>query len=302
MPANNPITVIKLTPRQRRAPIFGALTLLYRGGCGRVTDRALTTRYLKALLLTGLLFSGPANATDAQWQTPASIGQAAENFLMDKIGPSASHTKVIAGTLDPRHRLSACTQPLEGFMRRGNDIRARTIVGVRCSGAVPWKVYLPVDVVVTKPVLVSKRTLPRGAELSPNDVTIEQRDVTRLLSGYLSDPKELLGQTLKIQLLAGKMLTPAMLIAEKTIERGQSVTLSIGQGDFSIHTTGVALADGAMNQRIRVENAHSGRIVEGIVRSRQLVEVLVDTPTHFFNPKPKDSSTDADIRLSNNDR
>lgn len=38
---------------------------------------------------------------------------------------------------------------------------------------------------------------------------------------------------------------------------------------------GTALMDGAIGQRIRVENVNSGRVVEGIVRSREVVEVLV---------------------------
>jgi flagella basal body P-ring formation protein FlgA len=38
---------------------------------------------------------------------------------------------------------------------------------------------------------------------------------------------------------------------------------------------GKAMADGALNQRIKVENSVSRRIVEGLVRSAELVEVQV---------------------------
>ena len=60
--------------------------------------------------------------------------------------------------------------------------------------------------------------------------------------------------------------------------------------------------DGALNQRIRVQNLNSGRVVEGIVRSREHVEVLLPAVTGFFHATPKVSPSMADMRLSNNDR
>jgi flagella basal body P-ring formation protein FlgA len=37
---------------------------------------------------------------------------------------------------------------------------------------------------------------------------------------------------------------------------------------------GRAMSDGLMNQRIKVENLSSGKIVEGIARSEQIVEII----------------------------
>jgi flagella basal body P-ring formation protein FlgA len=76
--------------------------------------------------------------------------------------------------------------------------------------------------------------------------------------------------------MAGRVVTPAMLEAEIVIERGQTVTLVVEGDGLNISMAGRALMDGAVDQRIRVENAGSGRVVEGLVRSPQVVEVLVD--------------------------
>jgi flagella basal body P-ring formation protein FlgA len=173
---------------------------------------------------------------------------------------------------------------------------------VRCAGDKPWKVYLPVDVIVTETVLVASRTLPRGHILSVDDVNPQRRDVSRLLSGYISDVGSLSGHQLKTQILAGKILTPAMLQAETAIRRGQTVTLIVGTGLLSIRTSGTALADGALKQRIRVKNTHSGRIVEGIVRSREDVEVLLPQSHNISTATPKVSPNLADTGSSNNDR
>lgn len=208
-------------------------------------------------------------------QSTEAIERAAEAFLSTRAGGDDSRLSLRAGPLDPRLNLPHCKEPLEGFLRRGTEIRGRTIVGVRCTGEAPWKVYVPVDVIVTDDVLVAARTLPGGEVPGPGDVRIEKRDVSRLVGGYLSSPDELTGQRLKGQLHAGRVITPAMLKADDVIRRGQTVTLLVKDENITIRVAGRALTDGALNQRIRVENSGTKRVVEGLVRSPEHVEVLV---------------------------
>ena len=257
----------------------------------------------RAWLIAGLALAiGHAAAAETAWHPTAEIAAAAERFLQQRIGKSANRTSAEAATLDSRHRLARCDRPIEAFLRPGTRISSRTVVGVRCAGSKPWKLFVPVTVVVTEDVLIAKRTLPRGHVLTAGDFTVEPRDVSRLVSGYISDPAALVGQKLKSQLFAGRMLTPAMLEADATVRRGQSVTIIATSGGISVRMSGKALTDGALNQRIRVENLNSGRVVEGIVRSREHVEVLLPAATDFFNATPKVSPSIADMRLSNNDR
>jgi flagella basal body P-ring formation protein FlgA len=283
----------------RTLPIVGKLTT-HRSRRHEFDARRAVQSCVFVFLLLGP--SANAGTTAQDWEPTENIAAAAEQYLRDRIGPAAPRTTVQAGMLDSRHRLARCSQPLEPFLRRGTRIAARTIVGVRCAGEKPWKVYVPVDVVVTDKVLVARRTLPRGHVLVKDDLVAEQRDVSRLVSGYLSKVEDLLGQRLKTQLIAGRMLTPAMLQADIAVKRGQAVTLTINSGGISIQTGGKALMDGAINQRIKVENTNSGRVVEGIVRSREHVEVLVAESQQFTHAKPKVSPPLADIRSSNNDR
>jgi flagella basal body P-ring formation protein FlgA len=243
-----------------------------------------------------------ATSTPPEWHPTQEIIAVAENYLLDRLGSSSDQTTVQAGRLDERHRLARCSKALQPYLRPGTEIKSRTIVGVRCSGAKPWKVYLPVNVVTTATVLVTTRGLPRGHRVTADDVRAQPRDVSRLMSGYMTDFEQLDGQQLKTQVLAGMVLTPAMLKATLAIRRGQSVTLIIGAGSINIRSRGIALMDGAIKQRIRVENTQSGRIVEGIVRSGEDVEVLLPNRHHFSNATPKVTSSLADTRSSNNDR
>lgn len=194
--------------------------------------------------------------------------------LREHLRRSGGSLSFRAGHLDPRLRLPRCGKPLETFFAQSERVRARTVVGVRCTGASPWKVYVPVDVAEVRPVLVARRALPRGHVLAADDLAVEERDVSRLTGGYLSEPGAAVGQKLARRLVAGSHVTAGMLKSDPVVRRGQSVTLIVQSGSVNIRMAGEALMDGAANQRIRVTNNSSRRVVEGLVRSPELVEVL----------------------------
>ncbi|MDJ0941700.1 MAG: flagellar basal body P-ring formation chaperone FlgA [Woeseiaceae bacterium] len=253
--------------------------------------RVLAKRRETVLLLC--VFA-PFGAAANDWQPVGEIGRTAEAYLLEKAAADGA-TSVRAGSLDERLKLHRCDQPLEGFLRPGTRIGARTSVGVRCTGSRPWKVYVPVEVVVERRVWVAREALPRGHVLGAGDLVADVRDVSRMTaSGYISDPALLVGHKLKASVLAGRVLTRQLVEADTLIRRGQTVTLAVSAGGISIRMAGKALSDGARNQRIRVENLNSGRVVEGIVRSPELVEVLVPATTDFFHSPPKVSAPTAD--------
>lgn len=211
----------------------------------------------------------------AAWHAVDDIAATAEVYISARFDKADGSTSVRAGMLDDRMRLARCDRPLEAFLRRGTRIGARTTVGVRCAGGRPWSVYVPVEVSVLKRVWVASRPLPRGHVLEAGDLVPDQRDVSGMTGGYIEEKQSLLGQRLKTSVLAGRALTPGLIKADSVVHRGQTVTLAVTSAGLNIKMSGKALADGAINQRIRVENLNSGRIIEGIVKSRETVEVLV---------------------------
>ena len=262
---------------------------------GILTPRQLIGGFATLLLLA----SGSASAAPPEWQPIEDISQTAEQYLLkNRIGPTRNSTRVKAAALDVRLKLPNCSEPLQGFLRRGAKTAARMIVGVRCPGIRPWKVYVPVNIIETAKVFVAKRALPRGHLITAEDVAADERDVSRLHSAYITDMQFLLGQRLRSPILSGSIITASQLKADNYIRRGQTVTLLASNNGIEIRMTGKALADAGLNQRIRVENLNSGRIVEGIVRSREHVEVLIAANSPFFNAKPKVSPRLADTRIS----
>lgn len=251
-----------------------SVTFLTRTGAGRrnadVAGRRATLIY--ALLLAPLLWAGPvaAPAAPADLQSLADIRDVAVRFAAGR----AAGRDVTASPLDSRLRLKRCDRPLEAFSRGSADLGPRAVIGVRCTGSQPWKVYVPVRFSDLQTVVVLANALPRGHVLKAADLRVEKREVGRLAGGYAVDPAKVVGQKLALSLAPGSIITPQRLAARLLVRRGQAVTLEVENAAIRIRVAGKALMDGRLNQRIRVENLSSGRIVEGLVRSAQTVEVL----------------------------
>ena len=250
--------------------------------CRRKIDASLRRSTASCAALLFILAAASAGADTTGFTPTADIERAAADFVREQVGDYAGNTSVVASQLDSRLRLARCDRALEAFLRPGETIDNRTNVGVRCTGSSPWKVYIPVDLVVTKRVLMPRQSVSRGHILSEHDLVAVERDVSRLRRGYFTDIKRLVGQKARQSLVAGQIITPSMIEADTLIRRGQTVTLSVANDRLNIRMAGKALSDGALHQRIRVENVNSGRIVEGIVRSREHVEVLVAGGDNFF--------------------
>jgi len=110
--------------------------------------------------------------------------------------------------------------------------------------------------------------------LTDKDLRSEQRDVSELPPGYLDDPTVAVGLTASRPISSGAVITNQYLLAAKAVQRGQTVTLVADAGGMSVRMAGRALSDGLVNQRVKVENLSSGKIVEGIARSEQIVEII----------------------------
>jgi flagella basal body P-ring formation protein FlgA len=82
------------------------------------------------------------------------------------------------------------------------------------------------------------------------------------------------GLTASRPISGGAFLTNQQVVAARAVQRGQSVTLLADLGGMSVRMAGKALTDGLINQRVRVQNVSSGKIVEGIARSAQVVEIV----------------------------
>jgi len=215
-----------------------------------------------------------ASASSAQITELSSIQAAAERAVRQVI-PQKDHQQVSVHvqSLDPRLRLAACDRPLSAAIAGNGQPRVHAMVKVLCEGNVHWAIYLSVDIESDFKVLVATRALSRDAELSARDFELAARHLPGLTTDYVTDPSMLAGQRLRQSIASGEALSLESLTPTNVIHRGQQVTLVAGSEGFQVRMNAVALSDGRLSERIRVQNLSSQRVVEGVVRSDSVVEV-----------------------------
>lgn len=206
-------------------------------------------------------------------QDHGSIREAAQTYAAEYLEQQGYRYEVTALPLDRRLRLAACDTALEAFMPPGGRIGGSSTVGVRCAGPSPWSLFVQVNARIYSEVAVAMRPLARGETLTAADVRLEERDITRLPSGFLTSLDEVVGMKARRPLATGHVIGRNAVEAPRLVRRGQIVTLVAGSGAVEIRATGKALSDAAAGERVRVRNERSDRVVEGVVANDGTVRV-----------------------------
>jgi flagellar basal body P-ring formation protein FlgA len=192
-----------------------------------------------------------------------------------QLPPMTTHERLVAGPIEDHVRLERCSQEVKSGVSPGQHMRDRILVELRCTGLPAWHLYVPVRVVGSTQVTLAAHAIVPGTVLTQADLRVEQRDVPGLPPGYLDDPSVAVGLTASRPISSGAVITNQLLVGSKAVQRGQTVTLVADADGMSVRMQGRALSDGLINQRIKVENLSSGKVVEGIARSEQVVEIIL---------------------------
>lgn len=223
------------------------------------------------LIVLLLALAQPAAANDIH--PPADIRQTAEQFALGLNAPTRGRAGISAAGVDDRLRMPRCSKPLQAFAPPGARPGNAMTIGVRCTGTQRWQLYVPLRLTLRDTVLVAARPLRRGEQLSAADVRSEERDVSNMTHGYLTNVSELTGLRVGRAVGPGTTLTPGVLAAPELVSRGDTVTVVGRTGGIEVRMTALALENGAKHQRIRVRNRSSGKSVEAVVTARGTVEV-----------------------------
>ncbi|MBS0386875.1 MAG: flagellar basal body P-ring formation protein FlgA [Proteobacteria bacterium] len=226
------------------------------------------------LALKPLHAAAPAMAA-AAYQPPASIVKAAELAVHAAAGSGTTNLIATADAPDPRLQLAACAAPLRTGIAGDGQLREHTTVAVRCESSTPWTLYIGVTLSTAAPVLVAQHALARDAVPTAADFTTVVRHLPGLSSRYVSDPAQLAGQRLRRPVAMGEALDVDALSTAVVVHRGQQLTLLAHTAGMDVRVTVIALMDGRPDERIRVQNPASQRVVEATVRSAQYAEVTL---------------------------
>lgn len=233
-----------------------------------------TNRWLPKILSICCGLAAPAWATAAETIQPLeAIQRQVYEFLMAQHRNRVEPPQIRLSNLDPRLRLPKCGAALEAFLPGGAKTVGNTSVGVRCPGPRQWTVYQSANVRIFDRVLVSSHFLSKGTVLSAADLKLERRELSALPSGYETVPERLIGKQLRRALMAGAVVVPQAVKTLPLIKQGETVTIVMRQGGMEVSSSGIALADADLGERLRVRNETSKRVVEGTVTANRRVEV-----------------------------
>lgn len=236
------------------------------------TRRRLLMRQGSVLVLA-MLWLATASAAGQPIQSLASIRAAAIEFVRSEMPPGGRNIVVTASRLDPRLRFARCGGPLAASLLSGTRLQAEASVAVGCRQGAYWTVYVPVTVASRIQVWALKSPQAQGARLRADEVAAETRLVSGLAAGYVTDLAQLPRSTLRHALPAGAVLMSQDLLPDFMVRQGEQVTLVAGADGIQVRASGLALQDGRYGALIRVQNASSSKVVQGVVEGDRVVDV-----------------------------
>jgi flagella basal body P-ring formation protein FlgA len=216
-----------------------------------------------------------AAAEPASFQDIAQLEAAAKSAAAASLPPPTERQRLQVGPIQTGLRLARCESGVKPVIAPGLRERSRVLIELRCDGPSSWHIYVPVRVVGTSAVVMAAHAIVAGSVLKAGDLRVEEHDISDLPLGYMDDPAVVAGLTAGRPIPGGAYITNQLLVAPKAVQRGQTVTLVADTGGISIRMAGRALSDGLLNQRVKVTNLSSGKVVEGIARSEQVVEIIL---------------------------
>ncbi len=190
-----------------------------------------------------------------------------------EFAPLTNRQRLLVGPLQPGLELRRCASPIKPVIG-STHMKDRVTVELRCTSPVAWHLYVPVRVIGTTTVAVAAHAIVTGSVLAAGDLRVEQHDLSELPPGFFDDPAIVVGLTAARPISGGAIITNQQLVPSKAVQRGQAVTLMADTGGMQVRMAGKALTDGLVNQRVKVQNLSSGKVVEGIARSAQVVEII----------------------------
>lgn len=235
-----------------------------RTGCSKYSKlQQLLTLCLTVATLGAALLPMPAVAEP--FETEASMNSAIQAFLKPKLNAlNASRINIDIGRIDPRLRLQKCSQPLDLEQLGNKSLSGKVNIRVSCREA-SWGIFIPVDIQIFEPVVVSRVTLPRGTIISRELLSLREMESSALNYSYFRDIDQVAGTETTRPIQANGIVFTNMVQAADAIRKGDEVIIKAKVGSLSVRMKGQALQDGAIGEQIQVRNLQSRRIIRAII-------------------------------------
>lgn len=194
------------------------------------------------------------------------LRQETAKFIAEEYRNSnASKTEVKVGGLDPRLHLAKCEQPIAFKLQDAVGNGGNISVQLTCPGLSRWTILVPAQAIVYRPMAVASRNLQRGELVGNGDIDVSILDASQYRQGYTSNPEDIIGKEIRYPVSKGDAFRESMLDAPLAIKRGDEVSVEALAGSIRVVTSGTAVSDGRIGQKIRIKNNQSAKILSATV-------------------------------------
>ncbi len=219
---------------------------------------------IATVYLVTLMVLSPISYAD-ELETQESLSQAVTAFLKPKLEAlNASRIDIDIGSIDPRLRLKKCAEPHELEQLGNKGLSGKVNIRVRCPTS-SWGIFVPVDIRIFEPVVVSRATLPRGSVISRQLLTLQEVESSSLNYSYFRDIDQVVGTETTRPIQANSVIFTNMVQAADAVRKGDEVIIKAQVGYLFVRIKGLAMQDGAIGEQIQVRNVQSGRIIRATV-------------------------------------
>ncbi|EPE4188509.1 flagellar basal body P-ring formation chaperone FlgA [Yersinia enterocolitica] len=145
---------------------------------------------------------------------------------------------------------------------------------ISCPDTQGWEVSVTVKPDIYLSVWVAKNTLERGKVVAPDDIELKKKNISTAQGGYITDPDEIIGLTVKRRIRGLQVVISSQLEQPVLVARGQQVLMIAEQDGIEARMLGEALKNGRKGELIKVRNLSSKRTVTAIVDDMAKVRML----------------------------
>lgn len=202
-------------------------------------------------------------------QNHAALREVVTAFVQQQTADLSGKVAFSVDEIDPRIVLGTCSK-LEVFLPAGSQLIGRVSIGVRCLDAKGWSIFIPVQIKITRDLIISARPLAHGQIIHAEDIAKQRTETTQNIG--ITNEKQVLGKVLRYSLSSGSILRTDMLRDPYSVKQGQSVRLIVRGSSFTLSSTGIALNNASEGETVQVRTA-SGRVISGIAGEEGSVQI-----------------------------
>jgi flagella basal body P-ring formation protein FlgA len=193
------------------------------------------------------------------------IARAIERAVVDRMGDVQVEVRTVSTSVKDRAGLVATIEPNS---RLGQPVRFVLIAnGTRVGTAVA-------DVVVTGEAPRARRSLARDEEIAAGDVESATVEMKNVMLRRMSDAADVVGTRARRDIVAGELLTHALVVVPPAVRSGDEVRLVLTMGTVQVSGVGRASGSGQVGDVVRVTTPSSRKSLSARIIGRGAVEIV----------------------------